>query len=182
MELTKKIKEKLPETEAKITKNLSTKKTELHKIQDFTNEDFQAKLIAAVAREFSEKFNADIGYASSAMKPDKLSHGAIIFRILNKWFSKNGIIWNDEQQPGERWYLQNPKKQRRMLEAINVKQQNVRGGFNFTCPAEITMQEIIKTELDNMIKMPKEAIEELMAELRESYLETISVCLINTLR
>ena len=176
MELTKKIKEKVPEIENKITKNLSKIKAQLNEYEDFTNEDFQTKLIAAMAREFSEMFNADIGYASSAMKPDKLSHGAMIFRIIYKWFSKNGKIWNENQQEGAGWYLQNPAKQERMLEAINIKQQNVRGGFNFTSPAEITMQEIIKSELDCMIEMPKEAIEELMSELRKSYMETSNVC------
>ena len=175
MELTKKIKEKVPEMEAQITKNLSKMKTELNKIPDFTNEDFQAKLIAEVARKFGEEFNADIGYPSSAMLPDKLSHGAKIFKILNKWFSKNGIIWNDNQQQGARWYLQDPARQKRMLKAINLKQQNVRGGFNFTCPAEITMQGIIKSELDRMIEMPNQAIEELMSQLRESYIEICDV-------
>ena len=180
MELTKKIKEKVPEMEAQITKNLSKMKTELNKIPDFTNEDFQAKLIAEVARKFGEEFNADIGYPSSAMLPDKLSHGAKIFKILNKWFSKNGIIWNDNQQQGARWYLQDPARQKRMLKAINLKQQNVRGGFNFTCPAEITMQGIIKSELDRMIEMPNQAIEELMSQLRESYIEICDVCFITT--
>ena len=65
-----------------------------------------------------------------------------------------------------------------MLEAINIKQRNVRGGFNFTSPAERTMKEIIKVELDHMIELPKEAIEELVSQLRNSYKTTSDVCIV----
>ena len=175
MELIKKIKEKVPEMENKIMKNLLTLKGHLDEFEHITNEDFQVRIISAMAREFEKKFNADIGYASSAMTPDKLSHGAMIFDILEKWFSQNGIIWNDKHQAAgdaeakARWYLQNPEKQKEMLEAINIKQRNVRGGFNFTSPAERTMKEIIRKELDHMIERPKVAIQELVSQLRNSY-------------
>ena len=175
MELIKKIKEKVPEMENKIMKNLLTLKGHLDEFEHITNEDFQVRIISAMAREFEKKFNADIGYASSAMTPDTLSHGAMIFDILEKWFSQNGIIWNEKHQPeGDaeakaRWYLQNPEKQKEMLEAINIKQRNVRGGFNFTSPAERTMKEIIRKELDHMIERPKVAIQELVSQLRNSY-------------
>ena len=175
MELIKKIKEKVPEMENKIMKNLLTLKGHLDEFEHITNEDFQVRIISAMAREFEKKFNADIGYASSAMTPDTLSHGAMIFDILEKWFSQNGIIWNDKHQAAgdaeakARWYLQNPEKQKEMLEAINIKQRNVRGGFNFTSPAERTMKEIIRKELDHMIERPKVAIQELVSQLRNSY-------------
>ena len=180
MELIKKIKEKVPVMESKITKNLSTLKANLNEFQFMTNEDFQVKIINSMAREFEKKFNADIGYASSAMTPEELSHGAMIFDILDKWFSQKGRIWNEQQQAEgseeSRWYLKNPEKQKEMLEAINIKQRNVRGGFNFTCPAERTMKEIIKNELDHMIELPKGAIEELVLQLRSSYKNISEVC------
>ena len=183
MELIKKIKEKVPAMENKIMKNLLTLKAQLNEFEHITNEDFQVKLITAMAREFEKQFNADIGYASSAMTPDKLSHGAMIFDTIDRWFSQNGMIWNDGQtrccdEENARWYLQNPKKQKKMLEAINIKQRNVRGGFNFTSPAERTMKEIIKVELDHMIELPKEAIEELVSQLRNSYKTTSEVCIV----
>ena len=131
-----------------------------------------------MAREFEEKFNADIGYASSSDTPDELGHGAMIFRILNKWFSHNGIIWNDQQKEGRQWYLQNQAIQKKMLYAINIKQQNERAAFNFTASREKTMQKIIRKELDKMIEMPKLAIEELVLHLKKSYLETLNVCFI----
>ena len=176
MKLIKKISEKIPEMENKISRNLSKMDDQRNKILTLTSEDLQAKTIHAMAREFAKNFDADIGYPSSAMTPDKLSHGAIIFRILRNWFSCNGKIWNDKQKEGEIWYLQNPSKQKQMLEVINIKQQNIRGGFNFTCPSEIVMQEVIKNELDHMIDMPKKAIAELTSQLRMSYIETSNVC------
>ena len=175
-ELTKKIKEKIPDIESKITKNLSTMKEKLAQFQDYSNEDFQLKLIGSITRDFGEKFNADIGYASSAMKPKKLSHGAIIFRILNDWFSKDGKIWNEGQQKEGKWYLQNENIQKTMLGEINIKQQNIRGGFNFTSKAEEVLQEIIKNELDIMMRKPDQAIKDLMSQLRNSYIETSEVC------
>ena len=181
MELIKKINEKVPKMETRIKKNLMTNKDQLNKFQDLTNEDFQSKLIHGMARKFEEQFNADIGYASSSDTPDDLSHGALIYEILSKWFSQNGIIWNDKHQPeGDaeakaRWYLQNSEKQKEMLEAINIKQRNVRGGFNFTSPAERTMKEIIRKELDHMIERPKGAIQELVSQLRNSYKTTSEV-------
>ena len=183
MELIKKIKEKVPAMENKIMKNLLSLKAQLNEFEHITNEDFQVRLITAMAREFEKQFNADIGYASSAMTPDKLSHGAMIFDIIDRWFSQNGMIWNDGQvrcleEENARWYLQNPEKQKKMLEAINIKQRNVRGGFNFTSPAERTMKEIIKVELDHMIELPKEAIEELVSQLRNSYKKTSEVCIV----
>ena len=182
MELIKKIKEKVPAMENKIMKNLLSLKAQLNEFEHITNEDFQVRLITAMAREFEKQFNADIGYASSAMTPDKLSHGAMIFDIIDRWFSQNGMIWNDGQtrceEENARWYLQNPQKQKKMLEAINIKQRNVRGGFNFTSPAERTMKEIIKVELDHMIELPKEAIEELVSQLRNSYKRTSEVCIV----
>ena len=183
MELIKKIKEKVPAMENKIMKNLLSLKAQLNEFEHITNEDFQVRLITAMAREFEKQFNADIGYASSAMTPDKLSHGAMIFDIIDRWFSQNGMIWNDGQvrcleEETARWYLQNPEKQKKMLEAINIKQRNVRGGFNFTSPAERTMKEIIKVELDHMIELPKEAIEELVSQLRNSYKKTSEVCIV----
>ena len=183
MELIKKIKEKVPAMENKIMKNLLSLKAQLNEFEHITNEDFQVRLITAMAREFEKQFNADIGYASSAMTPDKLSHGAMIFDIIDRWFSQNGMIWNDGQvrcleEETARWYLQNPEKQKKMLEAINIKQRNVRGGFNFTSPAERTMKEIIKVELDHMIELPKEAIEELVSQLRNSYKRTSEVCIV----
>ena len=188
----------------KITENVSILKDRLIEFQHITKEDFQVKIITAMARDFEKKFNADIGYASSAITPNRLSHGAIIFEILEKWFSQNGKLWN-EKQPVEateteetntektnteetiseetkakenkaRWYLQNPVKQQEMLEAINIKQRNVRGGFNFTSPAERTMKEIIKNELDYMNELPKKAIAELMTQLRNSYKKITEVC------
>ena len=169
--------------ENKIMKNLLALKAQLSEFEHITNEDFQVRLITAMAREFEKQFNADIGYASSAMTPDKLSHGAMIFDIIDRWFSQNGMIWNDGQvrcleEETARWYLQNPEKQKKMLEAINIKQRNVRGGFNFTSPAERTMKEIIKVELDHMIELPKEAIEELVSQLRNSYKRTSEVCIV----
>ena len=183
MELIKKIKEKVPAMENKIMKNLLSLKAQLNEFEHITNEDFQVRLITAMAREFEKQFNADIGYASSAMTPDKLSHGAMIFDIIDRWFSQNGMIWNDGQvrcleEETARWYLQNPEKQKKMLEAINIKQRNVRGGFNFTSPAERTMKEIIKVELDHMIELPKKAIEELVSQLRNSYKTTSEVCIV----
>ena len=176
MELIKKINEKIPEMENDISRNLSEMTAEQNQILTLTNEDSQNKTIHAMAREFSKKFNADIGYASSTKTPDELSHGAIIYRILKDWFSSNGKIWNNGQKEGEIWYLQNSTKQKQMLEAINIKQQNVRGGFNYTCPTEIVMQEIIRNELDHMINMPKKAIDELTAQLRMSHMTTSNVC------
>ena len=178
MELIKKIKEEVPDMESKITDNLLSMKAHYEKFEDFTNEDKQAKLIVEMAREFEQKFLADIGYASSAMRPDKLSHGALIFRILTKWFSQNGRMWKDGQKEGAIWYLQNSRKQKEMLYDINIKQQNVRGGFTFTGQAETTMREIIQKELDIMIQMPQKAYGELMVQLRKSYIETSDVCLI----
>ena len=98
-ELIKKINEEVPKTESKIKKNLMTNKDKLKKIQDLTNEDYQSKLIHKMARDFEEQFNADIGYASPSDTPDEVSHGALIYEILYKWFSQNGIIWNDQQKP-----------------------------------------------------------------------------------
>ena len=46
-----------------------------------------------------------------------------------------------------------------MLEAINIKQRNIRGCFNFTCPAERTMKEVIKNELDYMNELPKKQLQ-----------------------
>ena len=178
MELIKKINEKIPQMEIKIKKNLNAINNQLKKFHDLTNEDYQAKLIRSMAREFEEDFNADIGYASSSDTPDELGHGAMIFRILNKWFSHNGIIWNDQQKEGRQWYLENPTIQKKMLYAINIKQQNERAAFNFTASREKTMQKIIRKELDKMIEMPKLAIEELVLHLKKSYLETLKVCLI----
>ena len=176
MELIKKIKEKVPEMESKIRNSLSTMKGELNKYQDYTNEDFQAKFIHDMARDFEKKLKADIGYPSSEMTPDDISHGAIIFEILKKWFSmQNGIIWNDQQQENNKWYLRNPRKQEEMLKAINKKQRNVRGAFNFTSKAETVMQEIIKKELDYMIELPNRAIGELVSQLRQSYIEICEV-------
>ena len=178
MELIKKINEKVPKMETRIKKNLMTNKDQLNKFQDLTNEDFQSKLIHGMARKFEEQFNADIGYASSSDTPDDLSHGALIYEILSKWFSQNGIIWNDQQKQGQQWYLKNPTIQKRLIKAINIKQRNDRGAFNFTASRELIMKSIIRKELDNMIEMPKLAIEELVVHLKKSYRETLKVRLI----
>ena len=178
MELIKKINEKVPKMETRIKKNLMTNKDQLNKFQDLTNEDFQSKLIHGMARKFEEQFNADIGYASSSDTPDDLSHGALIYEILSKWFSQNGIIWNDQQKQGQQWYLKNPTIQKRLIKAINIKQRNDRGAFNFTASRETIMKNIIRKELDNMIEMPKLAIEELVVHLKKSYRETLKVRLI----
>ena len=179
MELIKKINEEVPKTESRIKRNLMNNKEKLQKIQDLTSDDYQSKLIHAMARDFEEQFNADIGYASSSDTPDEVSHGALIYEILTKWFSQNGIIWNDQQKQGQQWYLKNPTIQKKLIKAINIKQRNNRGAFNFTASRERTMQTIIRKELDNMIEMPKVAIEELVLHLKKSYLETLKVCLID---
>ena len=176
MELIKKIKEKVPDMESKIIENLSTMEAQYEEFEDFTNEELQQKLIVAMVKQFEQKFLADLGYDSSAMRPEELSHGALIFRILNKWFSHNGRMWKHEQKEGTRWYLQNPNKQKEMLKNININQQNQKGGFNFTGRAERTMREIIQKELDFMIKMPNKVIKELTKQLRLSYIETSEVC------
>ena len=178
MELIKKINEKVPKMENRIKRNLMTNKDQLNKFQDLTNEDFQSKLIHGMARSFEEQFNADIGYASSSDTPDDLSHGALIYEILTKWFSQNGIIWNDQQKQGQQWYLKNPTVQKRLIKAINIKQRNDRGAFNFTASRETIMKNIIRKELDKMIEMPKLAIEELVVHLKKSYRETLKVRLI----
>ena len=178
MELIKKINEKVPQMENRIKKNLMTNKDQLNKFQDLTNEDFQSKLIHEMARNFEEQFNADIGYASSSDTPDDLSHGALIYEILTKWFSQNGIIWNDQQKQGQQWYLKNPTVQKKLIKAINIKQRNDRGAFNFTASRETIMKNIIRKELDKMIEMPKLAIEELVVHLKKSYRETLKVRLI----
>ena len=175
MELIKKINEEVPKTESRIKRNLMNNKEKLQKIQDLTSDDYQSKLIHAMARDFEEQFNADIGYASSSDTPDDLSHGALIYEILTKWFSQNGIIWNDQQKQGQQWYLKNPTIQKKLIKAINIKQRNNRGAFNFTASREKTMQTIIRKELDNMIIMPRLAIEELVVHLKKSYRETLKV-------
>ena len=175
MELIKKINEEVPKTESRIKRNLMNNKEKLQKIQDLTSEDYQSKLIHAMARDFEEQFNADIGYASSSDTPDEVSHGALIYEILTKWFSQNGIIWNDQQKQGQQWYLKNPTIQKKLIKAINIKQRNNRGAFNFTASREKTMQTIIRKELDNMIIMPRLAIEELVVHLKKSYRETLKV-------
>ena len=176
MELIKKIKEKVPDMESKIIENLSTMEAQYVEFEDFTNEELQQKLIVAMVKQFEQKFLADLGYDSSAMRPEELSHGALIFRILNKWFSQNGRMWKHEQKEGTSWYLQNQNKQKEMLKNININQQNQKGGFNFTGRAERTMREIIQKELDFMIKMPNKVIKELTKQLRLSYIETSEVC------
>ena len=175
MELIKKIKKEVPDMESKITENLSAMEAQYDEFEDFTNEELQYKLIVEMAKEFEQKFLADLGYASSAMRPETLSHGARIFKILNEWFSQNGRMWKHEQKEGARWYLHNPNKQKEMLFDINIKQQNVRGGFYFTGQAETTMREIIQKELDFMIQMPNNVIRKLTTELRTSYIETSEV-------
>ena len=175
MELIKKINETIPKMGIKIKKNLFTIKGQLKKFQDLTDEDFQEKLIYAMTREFGEKFNAEIGYASSSDTPDVLSHGAMIYEILYKWFSQNGIIWNSQQKEGQQWYLKNSTIQENMIKDINTKQRNVRGAFNFTASRETTMQNVIRKELENMIEMPRVAIEELVLHLKKSYLATLKV-------
>ena len=84
IELIKKINEEVPKTESRIKRNLMNNKEKLQKIQDLTSDDYQSKLIHAMARDFEEQFNADIGYASSSDTPDEVSHGALIYEILNK--------------------------------------------------------------------------------------------------
>lgn len=176
MELIKKIKEKVPDMESKIEENLLTMEAKYKEFDYFTNEEFQYNLIVDMAEEFKQKFLADLGYPSSAMRPKKLSRGARIFGILNKWFSQNGRMWKHEQKEGAEWYLQIPNKQKEMLKDINIKQQNIRGGFYFTGQAETTMREIIQEELDLMIQMPNQVIKELTKQLQQSYIETSEVC------
>ena len=109
MELIKKIKEKVPDMESKIEENLSTMKAQYEEFEDFTNEELQQKLIVAMVKQFEQKFLADLGYDSSAMRPEELSHGALIFRILNKWFSPNGRMWKHEQKKRNNMVFTKPK-------------------------------------------------------------------------